>query len=98
MYKRPKYEKTTIARNETVEGETIEQKIRRALNNGEGISDQSQIIYTERKDGVNPAYDPRTDKFEIAVEAMDKVTADNISKRKDNILKLNPELGEQKSE
>ena len=39
------------------EGEYIEEKVRRITENGELIEDGAPIIYTERKDGVNPAYD-----------------------------------------
>ena len=45
------------------------------------ITDGAPIIYTERKEGVIPAYDVRTDRFEIAVEAMGKVVKSNIAKR-----------------
>lgn len=31
------------------------------------------IIYTEKKDGVRPEFDIRTDRFEVAIEAMDKI-------------------------
>lgn len=98
MYKQPIYQKTSIARNKATEGETIEQKVLRALNNGEGISDHAEVIYTERKNGVNPAYNPRTDKWEVAVDAMDKVSKDNITKRKNNIIKFNPELDQNQGE
>lgn len=94
MYNIKKSPKTSISRNESVEGETIEQKIKRALNNGEGISDHAQVIYTERKEGVLPEYNIRTDRWEIAAEAADKINKDNTAKRKENIIKLNPELGE----
>ena len=30
-------------------------------------------IYTEKKDGVQPEFDIRTDRFEIAIEAIDKI-------------------------
>lgn len=63
------------------EGETIEQKMRRVLNNNEPIKDGAEIIYTERKEGVRPEYDIRTDKFEIAAKAMDKVHQQNAAKR-----------------
>ena len=38
----------------TKEGEYIEEKVRRITENGEPIEDGAPIIYTERKDGVNP--------------------------------------------
>ena len=47
------------------------------------------MVYTERKDGVLPAYDPRTDRFEIAVDAMDRVTASRLAKRDGNIVDMN---------
>jgi len=30
-------------------------------------------IYTEKKDGVRPEFDIRTDRFEVAIEAIDKI-------------------------
>lgn len=55
------------------EGEFIEQKVQRIVESGEPIEDSAPIIYTERKDGVLPAYDIRTDRFAIAQDAMEKV-------------------------
>lgn len=71
MYKTQKPDKTTIRSNNSLEGETMEQKVRRILNNKEPIKDGAQIIHTEREDGVQPMYDIRTDRFEIAVDAAD---------------------------
>lgn len=42
-------------------------------------------IYTEKKDGVQPEYDIRTDRFEIAIDAIDKINqsaANQIAKNK----------------
>ena len=42
-------------------------------------------IYTEKKDGVQPEFDIRTDRFEVAIDAMDKInqsTANQIAKSK----------------
>jgi hypothetical protein len=69
--------------NNSVEGETIEDKIERVLNNNEPIADGAPIIYTDRRDGVLPAYDIRTDRFEIAIDAMNKVSASQLAKRAD---------------
>ena len=49
------------------------EKVRRITENGEPIEDGAPIIYTERKDGVNPAYNIRTDRWEIAQDAMEQV-------------------------
>ena len=54
------------------EGISIEEKIRRVVNNNEHITDAAEIIYTERKDGVLPAYDIRNDKWDTAIDGMDK--------------------------
>lgn len=91
MYRKVKYQNTSIEINESVEGETLETQVHRALTNGEGIDATANIIYTERRDGVQPEYNPRADKWEIAVDAMNKIDADNKTKRKDNIAKLYPE-------
>ena len=80
MYKIPRYSKSLICVNNTMEGETIELKITRLLENKEPIDDGSPTIYTKRSDGVDPAYNIRTDRFEIAAEIMDKVNRDKIAK------------------
>jgi len=81
MYRKIKANKTTLRVNNTVQGETIEAKVRRIMNNGEAITDGAPIIFTERKDGVIPEYDIRTDRFELAVEMTDQITKDKLAKR-----------------
>ena len=68
---------------ETFEGEFIEEKVARVVENKEPIEDGAPIIYTERKNGVIPAYNIRTDKWDIALTAMDQVNKN--SKRICNI-------------
>lgn len=63
------------------EGESIEAKVTRLILNKEPIKDSAPLIYTDRKDGVLPGYDIRTDRFEIAIDAMDKITKSKIAKR-----------------
>ena len=62
-----------------------ESKVNRIVNNGEPITDGAPIIYTERKDGVLPEYDIRTDRWDIAIEAMDKVNMDRFAKRENKV-------------
>jgi hypothetical protein len=82
MYKIPTSQRrTTLEVNKTYEGETIEQKVERITQNGEPIKDGAPLIYTDRKDGVQAGYNIRTDRFEVAVEAMDKVHKSDIAKR-----------------
>ena len=73
MIKKVITNKTTIVRMESREGETIEAKVRRIMSNNEPISDQAPLIYTERKDGINPDYDIRSDRFDYALDAMSKI-------------------------
>ena len=56
-----------------VEGERLELKIDRMTQNNEPIGDSAPLIFTPRKDGVVAAYDIRTDKWDIALDAMEKV-------------------------
>lgn len=105
MYTYSKAKKTTIKRNKSYEGETIENKVARIVNNKEPIKDGAPRVYTERKEGVLPAYNIRTDRFDVAVDAMDKVTktyqaqreerhkAKVIDMNKDNELKQNNDGG-----
>lgn len=72
---------STLFINNSLEGESIEAKVCRIVNNGEPISDGAPLIYTERKEGVKEEYNIRTDRFDIALNAMDYVTASNRAKR-----------------
>lgn len=83
MYKVPKIKKTTLSVNASVVGETLETKIERILNNKEPIKDGAPLIYTERSKGISPEFDIRTDRFEIAVEAMDKVDKSYKARREE---------------
>lgn len=49
----------------------------------EPIKDNAPLIYTNRKDGVVPMYDPRTDKWELAVEEIDARVKNHLAKRED---------------
>ena len=66
---------------EVVEGESIETKIERILENKEPITDGAPTIFTEKKDGVLAAFNIRTDRWEIAAEAMDKIHKQNAAQR-----------------
>ena len=73
--------------NLTYEAEPREVKLRKIIS-GEASNMEDGVfptIYTEKKDGVQPEYDIRTDRFEIAIDAMDKInqsTASQIAKNK----------------
>ena len=65
---------------EIYEGESIETKCARILQNKEPITDTAPIIYTAKEDGVLPAYNIRTDRFDIAMDAYDKITRGSAKK------------------
>ncbi|WNK14246.1 MAG: hypothetical protein [Microvirus sp.] len=81
MYKIPQPEKTTIHLDNKMEGETIEQKVVRLVQNKEPIKDGVPIIFTDRADGVNSAYNIRTDRWEIAVDMMERLQKSKTAKR-----------------
>lgn len=76
---RRKYTSETFS-TESYQGETIEAKVQRVVINKEPIEDGAPIIYTEKKDGVLPQYNIRTDKWEIAQSAMDLAQQQRIAK------------------
>jgi hypothetical protein len=83
MYKQNKYETTSLKVNQSLQGETIEQKIERIVQNNEPITDGAPLIYTDRKDGVQAGYNIKTDRFEVAIDAMDKVSKTVTAKREE---------------
>ena len=73
MYKPKPYRRSLLKGCEKLEGEPIEHKIQRVMKNNEPITDGAPLIYTEKSAGIVAAYNIRTDRFEIAAEAMDLV-------------------------
>lgn len=61
--------------NLTYQAEPREVKLRKIIS-GESNDMEDGVfptIYTEKKDGVQPEYDIRTDRFEVAIDAIDKI-------------------------
>lgn len=73
FYRIPTYTKSQISSVPHFEGETIEDKIERIVNNGDPIDATAQIIHTDKSKGVQPQYNIRTDRWEQATEIMDVV-------------------------
>lgn len=73
--------------NLTYQAEPREVKLRKIIS-GESSNMEDGVfptIYTEKKDGVQPEYDIRTDRFEVALDAIDKINksaANEIAKNK----------------
>lgn len=64
-----------IAENKSYEAMPLEKQIAQMLVTGQPVEGGSPNIFTERKDGVKPEYDIRTDRFDVAMEAVDKASA-----------------------
>ena len=73
--------------NLTYQAEPREVKLRKIIS-GEASNMEDGVfptIYTEKKDGVQPEFDIRTDRFEVAIDAIDKINksaANQIAKNK----------------
>lgn len=80
-----KIEPSTLEVDNSYIAETIEEKVRRLLNNKDDIGQEVPPIYTERKDGVLPQYDIRADKWDIALDAMTTASKTNTAKREAKI-------------
>lgn len=71
----------------TYQAEPREVKLRKIISGESSTMEDGvfPIIYTEKKDGVLPEYDIRTDRFEVAIDAIDKInkfTASQLAKNK----------------
>jgi len=87
--------KTTLKVNKSFEGETIEKKLNRIVNNKEPIKDGAPITYTDRKDGVIPGYNIRTDRFDEALDLTEKIAMDKLAKRDQRAKEKEKSIGEQ---
>lgn len=73
--------------NLTYQAEPREVKLRKIIS-GESSDMEDGVfptIYTEKKDGVQPEFDIRTDRFEVAIDAIDKINrsvANQVAKSK----------------
>lgn len=83
MYKTTTPKKTSLrVRNAYPNAQTIEMKVARILNNKEPIKEPGVVtVYTERKEGVKAELNIRTDRWELALDAFDKIAADKLAKR-----------------
>ena len=57
----------------TENGETLIKKIQRILDENEPLTDGAPMIYTPKEAGVRDDCNIRTDKWTLAMDAMDKV-------------------------
>ena len=77
-------------------GETSIKKIQRILDENEPLTDGAPMIYTPKQAGVRDDCNIRTDKWALAMDAMDRVNAYKLSDYTKN--GKNPELKEKTEE
>ena len=75
---------------DTEQGESIEDKVRQITETNAPIEAISPIIFTERKDGVRPEYNIRTDKWDIAQQAMTTI-ADGKRQQREKRMTAQPD-------
>ncbi|QRV61790.1 hypothetical protein [Microvirus sp.] len=75
--------KSAIRTTDAYECDRLELKLRRLIESKEPIDENVTVplVYTERKEGVLPAYDIRTDRFDLAIMAMDAANKMRDAKR-----------------
>lgn len=84
---------------DTIEGHSIEEEVRHAIACNEPIvGGAPSDLFTERKEGVMPQYDIRTDTWAIAQNAMDKVARSSIARRDAGMHTENPEYMKKRAE
>lgn len=64
-----------IVKNDSYEAEPLEVKLRKATEEKKPIEAVAPMIYTEKSKGVIPEHDIRTDRFEIAQAAIEKLNS-----------------------
>lgn len=89
IYKVLPFAKSNLRSVDKFQGEPLVDKIRRIKNDNEPIKDGAPVIYTNPKDGVLPAYNIRTDRWEVAADAMDKISAQKLAERSGKVVDFN---------
>ena len=89
MARRNIIERTSIIRNDSKEGLTIETELFKISSQKEPMPERGAIeMITQRRSvGVEAGNNIRTDRFDVAIDAQDKVVRARIAKR-DEAIKL----------
>lgn len=92
MYKPNRIRPTTIRINQAEPGETLESKIEKLVNKKEPLEEGSApLIYTPRMEGIRASTNIRTDRWEIAIEATDRIAKSYMARRDERSKKKEPE-------
>lgn len=84
MFHQPHYRTGSLEINTSSPGELLEIKIEKLMHAKEPLSDgATPLIYTPRAEGIRASTNIRTDRFEIAVEATDKIAKSYMARREE---------------
>lgn len=86
-YREISNDKRILRTTESFIGQSLEEKVFQAVNSNAPIEAVAPMVYTERKDGVLPETNIRTDRFDVAQDAMQSISEGirvNRTKRYDN--------------
>lgn len=85
MYRTPYTKETQLHINTSKPGEMIETKVERLMHTKEPLTEgqTAPLIYTPRAEGIRASTNIRTDRFEIALEATDKIAKSYKAKREE---------------
>lgn len=81
MYKPSAYSTNKIKRNVSKEGQPLEKRLQKMKEGKERITAEAPILFFDKKDGVRPETNIRADRFDIALEAIEKGQKSEIAAR-----------------
>lgn len=79
-------------------GQSLEEFLRKAMQGNEPIEATAKVTYNERKDGVLPQHDIRTDRWELAQQQTDKYHRSRAAAQKQTDFPTAEEIAKQASE
>lgn len=79
---------STLESVELTEGITMETQVALFMNNQTDLERATPLIYTERKEGIVSAYNIKSDRFDIAIDAMEKSAKSLTAKRQDRHVEM----------
>lgn len=92
MYKTPQMARTTLRVNQATPGEPLEVKIEKLVNAKEPLEEGSvPLIYTPRIEGIRASTNIRTDRWEVAIEATEKIQKSYMARRQERLKKAQAE-------
>lgn len=99
MYNTPQMADTTLKINASTPGEPLEIKVEKLMHAKEPLDEgTTPLIYTSRQEGIRASTNIRTDRWELAVEATDKIQKSYMARREERLAKTQAEMEAKKAE